>query len=81
MLRHTPANGFPSLNVTSRISPGRILSGLERAKSRCRAPVGSRIERWDLLTSAMGSGKRLRVEGGGGYVFMGRLRTGTVSWN
>ena len=53
-------------NRTSRISPTLAASGFVREKSRVRAPVGSRMAIWAACRSLIGSGKRLRVEGGGG---------------
>ena len=54
------------LNRTSRTSPTLAASGFVRAKRRVRAPVGSRMASWAACRLLMGSGKSLRVEGGGG---------------
>ncbi len=71
ILRQTPANGSPVLNIARRISPGRGASGLERAKRRVRDPVGSRTVMCELVASKSGSGKARRADGGGGYVLIG----------
>jgi len=70
MLIHTPANGSPSFWRTSSISPSLADSGLSREKSCVLAPVGSRMAICMALRSAMGSLKRLTVDGGGGYVLI-----------
>lgn len=70
MLRQTPAKGSPLLKIARRISPGWGASGLERAKSRVRFPLGSRTEMCAFWASARALGKARRTERGGGYVFM-----------
>lgn len=66
MDRQTPAKGSPDANVASRMSPTAGLSGLDFAKRRCRAAVGSSSVRCCVVTSSMGKGCCRATEGGGG---------------
>lgn len=67
-----PEKGSPDLNLTSRISPTLALSGFNLANSRVRDEVGSRMASCCSTNVTRGSLQILRVEGGGGYVFIRR---------
>lgn len=68
--RTTPANGSPSLCLTSTISRGWIASGLSFANSQVLAPLGSISAIVAATVVLMASGHRLMADGGGEMILI-----------